>query len=462
MPSPFHGISMAGNALRAFQRAMEVVGNNMANVNTRGYSRQTIEMAASSPTTIYTASGGQQLGTGVNISAIARTRDFFLESRMQTALSDFGRSGTLANNLKAIEGVLNETGNRGISSALDGFFNAFSALGSSPNDAAARMEMRNAGVTLTTRIRDTYARLEDMQTNSTLQLKQQVEQINDLANTIHQLNGQIAREQVLGASPTNLADQRDLAIQDLSQLVNLSTQLHPDGTMSVTVSNFSLVDQHSVRTLPDTFDASTQSILDGTRSIPIRGGRLLGTMQSLQHLSAAMGNLDTLSNTLRAQINPLHASGINSLGNTGVNFFNDVVPPALPTGARDFNLSDEVLANADSIVTGVSGAPGDGGLALQFSELRNTKLAGLGNKSVLEYWRTTVAGVASESAFNQMTNDSHGSIVDQVQAQIDGVSGVSLDDEMAELVKFQRSYQAAARVLSILDSTTEDLLGMLR
>lgn len=458
MPSPFHGIQLASSALRSFQRAMDVSGHNLANVNTRGYSRQIVEFSSSEPTTFF-ANGVRPLGTGTGISGLSRARESFLESRMHAALSDQGRSQVLAENMIQIEAAYNETDGNGISDALDKFFNAWSALGSSPNDLSARITMKQAAMTLTARVRETYQRLEAAETQTNLSAQDTITRVNELATEVHQLNKQIVAQRALGTFSPDLEDQRDLALQELSQLVPISTQANETGSVAVTVANFPLVQEFEIKPFPTTLDPVNQTVTDGTFTVPIRGGKLLGQLQSLQRNEVAMTDLDNLANALRTQINAIHSTGTNRLGNTGVNFFNDAAPQ---TGAVDFELSAEVLASADAIATSTSGNAGDGSLALQLAGLRDDPFASLGNKTFGAYLRDGVSEIASETLYFNQTYSTHAAIVEQVDAQIQSVSGVNLDEEMADLVRFQRSYQAAAKVLSILDQTTEELINVVR
>lgn len=460
MPGSFFGFDLAARALRGFQRGLDVTGHNIANVNTRGYSRQTVDFTQTEPLTFY-ANGLQSLGTGVTIGSVNRIRDQFLESRMQDAQAELGKFGQLAASLKEIQGIYNEPGSSGISSALDKFFDSWSALASNPAEAANRLQVRLAGENLAGRIRGAYADLGNSQSNLTIEIGQTTSRISELGQTIDRLNKQIRALGVGGATPNDLLDQRNLALEELSSLVNVTTSAGKDGTISVYISQFTLVDGAGSNELPRTFDAATGMITDGSRGYQIRSGRLAGLFQSLNQANASMAQLDTLANTLRTQVNGLHTTGINPKGTTGIRFFNDAAAPP-QTGAIDFGLSAEVLADVDNISAGTSGKAGDGGLALSLSNLRSQSIAALGNKTFSLFHSSHVATIGSDLAYYGNTVTTQEAIVEQIDAQRQSISGVSLDDEMTNMLRFQRSYQAAAKVLTIFDQVTEDLLGMVR
>lgn len=459
MPSPFHGINVASSALRAFQRAMETVGHNMANVNTKGYSRQVVEFQALEPSNVWSF-GRKALGSGTAIHSINRARSEFVEARKQAALGDFGRSTALASGLKGIEGVYQEPGDLGISHALDKFFNAWSALSSNPSDSTTRFNLRQASLTLTQRVRNSYTQLEEIQKTIEGDVNGILDRVNELGNQIAKMNDQIRQSVSMGESPNDLMDQRGLALNELSQLINISTVSQSDGTISVYVSNAALVSQAQHHGLPTNYDAASGSLLNPPNpNIPIRSGELLGHLQALTRIEQAKGELDAFANQLRTAVNALHTTGTNSQGNTNVRFFNDATPQ---TGAANFDLDPAILTSHNAIASGTSGNAGDGGLALAISNLRATQITGLGNRTFNGYYRDAVGQLSSDAGYYANFSQTSENVVAQIDEQIQSISGVSLDDEMADLMRFQRSYQAAAKVLSIMDQTTEDLINMVR
>jgi flagellar hook-associated protein 1 len=461
MPSPFHGIETASRALRAFQRSLDVTGHNIANVNTKGFSRQSADL---SPTDASFYLNGRllALGSGVQVSQISRARDLFLEARRQASMADYGRMATLADGLKQVEGAFMEPGDGGISDALGKFFNSWSALASNPADTAAKLGVQLAGHTLTQRVRSTYLELNNLKMAQGQAIDLTLGNIDRLAGEVARLNHEIRSRQAQGSSPNDLLDMRDQAIRDLSELVDIKVQPMTDGTMTIYMNQHTLVDSAGARPIPKTWDAATLTLSDGASTFNVRSGKLAGLLNSVGNIESYQAQLDSLANTLRTQVNALHAQGTNSLGATGLNFFNDVLPPDPQTGAIDFALDPLVASDPLSIASGISGAPGDGDLALQLSRMRDVTHAALGGKSFHRFFGDVMAGLARDSAHYSATLSTSAAILDQVDQQIQSVSGVSLDDEMANLMRFQRSFQAAARALTLFDQVTEDLINMLR
>ncbi|HWA83598.1 MAG TPA: flagellar hook-associated protein FlgK [Fimbriimonadaceae bacterium] len=458
MPGLFQGISTMNGALRAFQRALNVTGNNISNVNTAGYSRQIAQFTEADPTT----DGGVMIGNGVSASSIARIQDQFLFMRQIQASGENGRLSTLNSGLSTVQSVTNEPAGSGISDALNAFFNAWSALGSSPNDDALRQQVQQAGETLAGRVRGMYADLQNQATQTTNQISGTIQQAQSLANQIASMNKDVLRQGASAGAPNDLLDARDQAVQQLSQIMPVTVQQHTDGTISLYSGQLTLVDQGTPGTIPTTYDVASGSLIDGSLTYPVASGSLAGQFQLAQKIAGYQGQLDTLANTLRTQFNSIHATGMNQLGATNQNFFQDVAAGNPQTGAVDFQVDPAIVADTRAIATGVTGDAGDGGLALSMSALRDTAIAALGGKTFGAFYSGIVTGIGQDAADVQTQLDTSNSVMAQIGQQIQSVSGVSLDEEMSNMLRFQRSYQAAAKALSIFDQTTNDLINMIQ
>lgn len=458
MPGTFSSINMASNALRLFQRGLDTTGHNIANVNTQGYSRQTVEFKALDPLTYY-SEGWKALGQGVGLGAIARIRDGYLEASARNNLANTGKFQTLSATLKQIEGAYNEPGDGGIAAALDKFFDSWSALGSNPNDAGARLGVQNAGTLLTSRVRGTYNSLLTYGIQLSNTATTTVNRINQLSEQIAGLNVQIRQYAATGGHANDLMDQRDAAVREISGLVDTKVEAFQDGSYAVYVANYPIVDSAGSRPMPTTFDPVASTFDAGGITYTVRGGQLAGVFQAMAEIENQKTQLNTLANEMREQFNTLHATGIDQDGNTGAVFFNDAVPR---TGAIDFDLSAAIKASPRAIAAGVSGQPGDGGLALSFSQMRDTSFATLGNRSFQDFYSSNLGAVGTQAAYYDAAAKTEEAVGQQIESQVQAVSGVSLDDEMTEMVRYQRSYQAAARALTVFDQVTEDLIAMLR
>jgi flagellar hook-associated protein 1 FlgK len=310
---------------------------------------------------------------------------------------------------------------------------------------------------LTDRVRGAYSQLTSQAADLSAQTGTAISRVNELAGQIAQLNNEI--RQSGSASPNDLMDQRDRLVQELGGLVDTRVSRFQDGSYAVYAAGFTLVDSAGARPFPSTVDVANGTVTDGTNTFRIGGGQLAGLIQGQRAITGRQAQLDQLANTMKSTFNTMHVTGTTANGTTGVNFFADAAPQ---TGAIDFRLSDDVTASADNIAAGISGRPGDGGLALAFSDLRESANAALGNQSFTRFFDGMVNGMATDAAYWSQAADTSRSLAAQTENQIQSVSGVNIDDEMADMMRYQRSFQAAAKALTVFDQMTEDLIGMLR
>ncbi len=457
MPGPFQGIGTVSSALRAFQRGLDVVGHNIANVNTPGYTRQITTFRTAAPSDLYASRGLTALGNGVQVDTIASARDLVLQMQAAANQGAYGRSAAYADALAQIEGVYGEPSDNGISAALSQLFDAFSALGSNPGEPATRLQVRNAAETLTSRIRTAYSEMDRIGAHVTASATEVMERVDVLSKEVAKLNKEIARFSTSSSRPNDLLDQRDLMLEEMSSLIGANWREQKDGSVTVYAGGAILVEGYSARALPSTIDPVGGTLTDGVITIPIRSGQLAGHLDSLSQINTQKQMLDQFADGLRSDLNGLHQTGINALGQTGIHLFDES-----STGAAGFRLSAAVQANADAIAAGVTGAAGDGGLAMTISDRRDQALGMLGGKGFESFFQDAVVRLGSEVSHANTTSDALIAVGQQISSQRQAVSGVSLDEEMTDMMRLQRSYQAAARALTVFDQVTEDLLGIIR
>lgn len=461
MPSPFQGIESSRRALNAFQRSLDTTGHNIANVNTKGFSRQRAELGVSTPNT-YVAGRTINIGSGVNLVQISRSRDTFLESRRQDVNGDQGRSEAGLSLLERVQSSFLDVSGKGISSALDSFYNSWSSLANDPSSTTNRQQVLSSARDLSTKVRTAYSDLKSVSDSQTKAVGDTIGQIQSYADQIGKLNAEIRANMAGGGLPNDLMDQRDQAVAELSKLVNIDTNLGSDNSLSVFVGSLPLVDQVGSRTFPTSFDTATSTVNDGgSINWPISGGYLKGQFDGLGDVASYMTQLDNLANTLRSQVNSLHTSGVTNSGAVGGFFFSDnATTPIL--GAANLYVDSSLDANPALLVTGTTSAAGDGTIATAMSKLRDQSVAGLGSQTTREYFSALLSTVGRDIATAQNDRDTAYALGEQVESQIQDVSGVNLDDELANLQQFQRSYQASAKVLSMMDEMLGDLINMVK
>lgn len=461
MPGSFHGINVAGTALRAFQRGLDTVGHNVANVDTPGYSRQSVDLAAATPLDVRTGSAAS-LGMGVTVAGINRIKDGFLTAQRLDAASDMGRLEGGQSQLKSVEGAFLDTDGAGVSGKLDAFFSSWSKLASNPNEPARKIEVQASGRELAASIRTAYARTTSAGGETAVATGNAIADATKLTSHIAELNAQIVAARGAGASPNDLMDERDRAVQSLGGIVDVVTSEEPNGALAVSLGGITLVDAAGSRGFPQTYDAITGNLSDATYTYAVRGGSLKGLADTAASIRDVQGRLDTLANTLRSSANGLHATGVDANGNLGQNFFADVAPPLPQTGASDLRLDAAIESDPNAIRTGVTGASGDGSIALGLSRLKDDAPAALGGKTLSAYHRDLVADVGRAVKSRETGIDTQSAVIAAIDARASAVSGVSIDEELTDMLRLQRSYGAAAKVLSTMDDVTKTLIDLLQ
>lgn len=458
MAYSFQGINTMSSALRAYQAQIDVTGENISNAETVGYTRRTVTINQA-PSTAHTMGKTISVGNGVNVAAVTRVRDMFLAGRRDEAESRLGRGEESLAGLSKIQSAMMEPGTDGVSAAYDAFNNAWSALSASPGSAAAKSDVQTAGSRLAYKVNSFSLDLQSQRMDNTARTKEILGDIDTKAAKIAEFNTRIAEATARGAAPNDLLDARDSVVRELSGLADVSVTKGEAG-YSVSLNGFRLVDLSGANPVSAKYDAATGNVVDGSSTFPVRGGALAGAYDTAKAIDSTSARLDTFADTLRTQVNALFTTGKTANGTTGQAFFAEPIPPATGITASEFKLSAAVAADPNAIASGTSGLSGDGTLAAQISALRDKKV--LGGETLSGFYSSLVADVGRQTAAAEDTVDVQQAVASQIDEQISGTSGVSMDDEMANLLRFQRAYQAAAKALSTFDSMSETLINMLQ
>lgn len=454
----FTGYNIGKSALIASTNAEDVVGNNVANANTEGYTVQNLEIGEA-PSVEGTANGSTwstgQFGTGVRSAAITRARDQFLDESLRDAYTRKGSQDAIGKQLGTVEAVINEPGDAGINNALNEFFNAFSDIQNNPEDTGVRTSVIGTAQALTHKLRVTQSALDSNGQQIADQVNVDVKEINSLAHQIADINRQIHKVAGDRQQPNQLLDQRDLALDKLAKLVNIKATAQRDGSVNVNIGGTEIVSGNQSR------DVKLEELV--TRG-HLKGGTLGGDVQALASLTQLQINVDNLSNTIMSEVNGVHAQGAGLDGSTGLPFFTG-------TSARDIDVNKNIVDHPEKLAAaavpatgGVLPAPGDASNAVKIYQLKDktVELGPLAGRTMAHFYNDTVTDIGAQTANARATSDLVGATVSQLETQRSATSSVNIDEEATKLIQYQRSYQAAAKVISTNDEMLTSLLGMVR
>jgi flagellar hook-associated protein 1 FlgK len=473
--STFGGLNTARTALWASQRGLDVTGQNIANVNTDGYSRQRVELRAMGGTAVPAIhSVSSPVGNGVDASRVDRIREVFLERRGQVETARTAELTVATEALRQVEAAFREPGDTGIRSMLDDVWGSFGALANStnPTEPAARSQVLESLDILASGMRTTRATLDQQWQQTRDNVVALSAEVNTTASSIADLNDQI-RQATRSGLPTNeLADRRDLLVLQLAGKVGATSVAADDGMVDVLVGGTTLVAGSSalgVR-VAGVDDPDTVGTGDDPRLVTVPGGTTLavgGTAGGqLTVLSTTLPShrraLDDLARDLVGKLNAVQAQGYDVSGASGAaeplmddGSGNPVVDLAnVNAGTISVRVTRPELIAAAKTPPGVLGQPSaDGGNADAFFDLS------LEDGGVDATYRAHVVTLGVQASVASRDLAVQKAISTQVDAARESVSGVNLDEEMTNMLSFQHAYSAAARMVTAIDEALDVLIN---
>jgi flagellar hook-associated protein 1 len=448
-------LASALSGLAAAQGALAATTNNVANINTPGYSRQVPILETGDPIVLDPLT----FGTGVRLRTIESIRNPILESQIQQETQTQGELSALVSALAQTQSNFTSTAGD-IGTAISKFFDSINQLSTSPSDLSLRRNVLTAAGNVATAFNLASGHLIAQRTNLGQGIEQAVGEINQLTQQIAQLNGEIAILENAGENAGTFLDQRTQLVDRLSSLIDVSV-IASDNTITLTTaSGTALVAGQQSFALSTGSDASgVQHVFAQNNDITktIISGQLGGILAARdQHIPEIANQLDILAAGLANAVNQVQTSGYDLNGNpsTGVNLFNP--PPASVAGAA----ATLTLAISDSalIAASADGTPGSNGNAEAMYALRKQAL--IAGQSAAEYYSTIVFNIGNSVANSTAQQEASSLVLQQLNNQRSAVSGVSLDEEAANLMRFQQAYAASAKVIAAISSLMEVVINM--
>ena len=455
MPSTFMGLEIARRGLSAARLGMEISGHNVANANTPGYSRQRPVLATTDPYTLPSLCRPQEplmLGTGVEAKKVERVRDSFLDIQVRAEVSGHGTWEVQRDALGEIETVFMEPSESGLSSLFSKFWSSWQELSKNAENTPTRAVLVQNAESLAVAIRHTQSLLDTVRDDQRQLANIYINDINSKARQIAALNVQIANSRAAGDEPNDLLDKRDLLLDELAALAAITVTEDGLGAVKVTAGSAVLVDGKESFDVPQITDWTTDPFVNSPYD-QFTAGRLYGVRQNLAKVASYAAGLDTLASALISEVNTLHRAGYGLDGTTGTAFFTG-------SGASDIGVNPDLAADLGKVAAAsVEGAPGDGSNALKIARLETAVIEDLGNSTIAGYYQNLVSRLGVEAQEAARMTDNQKALVDQLTARRDSISGVSLDEEMTNLVQYQYAYMACARVITTLDSLLDTLIN---
>lgn len=462
MGSTFFGLSSALSGLTASQRALDTTNHNIGNVNTEGYSRQRVDLRAAPAfpqPAVNSAVAPGQIGTGVQIQDYARMRDQFVDLQFRSQTATFGQLDARAKTLDTLNEVVDEPGDTGLTSLLGKFWSSWQALSLDASSPATREAVRSAGTELAQGFADTRRRLVEAQGEADQRITANVDQLNLWAGQVNELNKAIGKVVGVGMAPNDLLDQRDALIDRIAAAGPVSvTTPGPNGKVSVAFGGQLLVDGTSDTVRPVAVSAAGAVTVGGTAAT-VNDGSLRGLIDIRDAVVGGPGgyiaSLDQLANTVITEVNARHSAGYGLDGATGRAFFQGGNAANIAVSAAVATSTDVIAASATA-----AGLPGGADNAVALSQLRYVALNIGGRTGTIDNaWGAWVSKLGVDTDQAKRLRDVQDGVLQVAQSRRDAVSGVNMDEEVADMVRFQKSYNAAARMITTLDGMLETIVS---
>jgi flagellar hook-associated protein 1 FlgK len=476
MPGLFDTLHLGARSLQAQQHGIEVAGHNLANANNPAYARQRVNLATS--ITIATPIG--LVGTGVEVVSIQQLRDALLDGQITSETSvrgfleasqralQFGQSVLAQRIDRQVSGTESSSAAQGVGSqygiaeGLSGLFSAFQSLSTDPTSLSERQSVVAAGDSLAANLRQIDAQLEQLTDSLNESLQADVAKVNELLGRIANYNKEILRVETGGKATANdLRDLRQQRIEELAKLANVQTTAQSNGTMDIAIAGVTLVSGVRVTDTLAAYDPGggrwmVQTATGGS-PLALTSGSIQGTIETRDGaLRSLRDDLNALATSLITEVNAIHRLGYSLTGSTGADLFTG-------TNAGDIAVDASLVVDPSRLqVSGVAGAVGDNQTALALAQLADRQHASLSNQTFSEYYSRTVANLGQSLASTNNALTDQDAVEQMLLRQRDAISGVSLDEEMTDLIKFQRAYEASAKLIATVDEMLSTLVNMKR
>jgi flagellar hook-associated protein 1 len=450
-------MSIAVQALVADTGALQTTNNNIANANTPGYSRQISVLQSAAPTD----EGQVSIGNGVVFEGVQSVRDELLQMQIQSQTTAQSGANAQLNSMQQIQPAFT-TSTQDVGTTMSALFSSFSNLSTDPTSSILRQGVLTAGQNLVSAFNTTSASLTSQQAGLNTQVDQDVSQINQLTQQIAALNPRLSELKASGQDGGSIQDEQDQLVLSLSKLTNVSVTKTENGDTLTTGNGSPLVEgSKSFALQTSTGSDAMQHVLDQSGNdvtSSLTGGDLGGSIQTRdQTIPSILYHLNFLANNLGNAVNAAQAKGFDQNGNQGQSFFNIPSTAALPGGGTVMSIS-MAITNPALIAASSDGSSGSNGNLASFNLISTTNL--VAGQTPAATYASLVNQVGSLTSNASAESSATTASLLQLNDQKSSVSGVSIDQESVNLIAFQQAYQAAARVISTINSLFQVTMAM--
>jgi len=443
------------SALFAAQAGLATTGHNIANANTPGFSRQEVLFTPRKPSIMPYGS----IGRGVEIQGVRRIQDEFLLNNLRiqnSRLESYRQTDTA---LYEIEAMLGSVDNDHLGNSLTKFFNAWNSLAQPPINPSLKQTVVDTAKGLVADFHAMNDSLDDLAGQIEVSIQSEITNLNRMMNQVGDMNRQIMSAETNGEPANDLRDQRDLLITEISKIAEVSVLERDDGTKDIILAGRTMVARDRVTEFTSTYREGDHGyemviVTEGTlQQVHLSTGKLQGLLDSRDiQVEGVRDQLDGVAKKLVDEVNALHTQGRTAMSSGQAFFTGDSL--------HTIELNTAIANNSSLVATGRTSASGDNSLALEIANLGNVSASGSGSQTVSDVYRSLLIDVASQRSSFEFLVENQNNVVSSLQSKMASVSGVSLDEEGANMVRYQNGYNAAAKIISTVQQMYDALLNM--
>ncbi len=456
------------------QAGIATAGHNISNANTEGYSRQRVKSEAQVSGQM-NAMGGPYVGQGSKLTTIERVNDQYLEHQLRDGARDMAHFEEKQVFLGQVEDVFNEMNGDGLNRIVAKFFNEFRKLANDPTSEAIRQSVRESSTAMVNDFKRIRVDLDQIRAHIDNRIDGNMRELNDLAVQLKELNVRIHAAEIQGHPASDLEDRRDHILQKMSTYVDLSVHKDNNNMVSVDIRGVGPIvtgpnhnEYYLGRAPAQEAEGSPDGALQISRSQfggqyitqQFQGGKLGALIETRDKMmGGVIDRLDQLAHAIATSVNELHQQGVTANGKTGISFFKPI--DQVSGASHALALSDEIKADVTNIATGIAPhAASDNRLALALANLQNARFMNDGSTTVDDFYNSIVSEVGVASAKNTEALGQQKGILSNMQKMRDQISGVSIDEEVTNLMQFQHAFDASARVMKVADDMMDTILRL--
>ncbi len=455
--------------MTAAQTALQTTSHNVSNMNTPGYSRQRVNLQADNP---YNYTGVGQLGTGVKMSGVVRVVDDYVTKQIQDETSSYSRHATKSDALSQLEMIFDEPSETGLSAGFSRVYAAWNYLGSSPELATAKTMVSQESQTLTDTIKQMANQIEGLEGDTLYSIEKDVLDFNEKVGQLSTLNKQIFNVVIKGQTPNDLLDQRDRLTTELASIADVTVTYNKFQGVKLELGDNLVLDGDTIQKLAvQSGGAKGELELQGAdgsvKAIAIENGSIKGSQEALAVINDKKVELNQLAYSFATAVNTVHGKEFFTVSQTDA--------------AKNITVNEDIKADTSLINAGKyldKSAAGDGSRATAISALASTKLnyfqadfAGEYDPDTMKF-KPQTSGTTTNGAYNDMVTSmgiikqqadniaaSQSEVLGFLEDRRSSISGVNMNEEVVDMMKFQSAFQANARIISIIDEMLDTLIN---